>query len=389
MILNEPRFLALFAVTALAFFLSPARWWRHAVLIVSGLVFYSWYAGSFLPFVLGLVLLTFVLSGRVGVWLNVAALIWLLFYFKMSGNPDGLPGILTPEAAARALVFPLGLSFLTFELIHVALERRRGKLGRVSLMSLAAFALYFPCRMAGPIKRYQPFEASVEQARWSLEQGYRGAVRMLWGFMKKVVVADVIGLTVAELHWAASPLQVWKGLAAYALYIYCDFSAYSDIAIGMSWILGLSVPENFRAPYLSRNIREFWTRWHMSLTSWLSDYVFLPISRRLALRPLQCWPWLAAVIGYLVTFMICGLWHGTSMNFLLWGLYHGVLLSLYAVYTLSPLSLARLGIRGRLVEWVGRVARPSVTFAAVTLGWMLFAVQLPKARSLWAAMWKT
>ena len=210
MILNEPRFLALFLLTAAAFFLGPVRC-RHAVLIVSGLVFYAWYAGPFLPFVLGLIVLTFLTPGRFGVWVNVAALLGLMAYFKVQGSVDALPGILTPEVATRTLVFPLGLSFLTFELIHVALERRRGKLGRVSLMSLAAFALYFPCRIAGPIKRYQPFEDSVGQARWSLEEVYQGGVRVLWGFVKKILIADVIGLTIAELHWAASPLQVWKG----------------------------------------------------------------------------------------------------------------------------------------------------------------------------------
>ena len=388
MIVNEARFFALFVLTALAFFLVPVRW-RHAVLIGSGAVFYAWYAPPVLPLVLALVVLTRVASGRLGVWLNVLALVALMAYLKVQSNHDGLPGILTPEAASRSLVFPLGLSFLSFELIHVAVERGRGNITKISLASLAAFALYFPCRVAGPIKRFQPFETSLREARWSAEQLYRGSVRILWGFFKKAVLADVIGLVVPELHWATSPLQVWKAMVAYSFYIFLDFSAYSDVAIGMSWILGLRVPENFRWPYLSRNIREFWSRWHMSLSSWLGDYLFLPIGRRLALAPWRLAPWMAGVIAYLVTFTICGLWHGPTLNFLLWGLFHGGLLSLYVIYLKLREALPKPAVlHTGCSSAVGRILSPALTFLMVTMGWMLFAVQLPKARGLWAILWR-
>ncbi|MBI2173821.1 MAG: MBOAT family protein [Candidatus Omnitrophica bacterium] len=386
MIFNETRFLFLFVAMAFAFFVLP-KFLRRWVLIASGVLFYWWYDRWILLLVLDLVLLTYWASGRWGIWLNAAALIWLIGYFKFHGL-EGMPGILTPEAAASALIVPLGLSFLSFELIHFCAERSKGKISPQRFSSVAAFGFYFPCRMAGPIKRYQPFEDSIDGARWSWVGFYRGFTRIVWGWFKKVVIADVVGLVVPELHWAGSSLQVIKGLLAYSFYIYLDFSAYSDMAIGMSQILGLRVPENFRLPYLSRNIREFWSRWHMSLSSWLADYLFLPVSRRLALAPLRFPTILAVVIGYLVTFAVCGLWHGPFLNFALWGLYHGILLSLYALYKASGISLRSIGLRGRLVEAVGRIAAPALTFATVTMGWLLFAVQLPKARSLWAILIK-
>ena len=385
MILNEARFVILFVVTVVAFFLSPVRW-RHGVLIASGLLFYAWYASAVLPLILGLVLLTYWVSGRVGVWLNVGALVLLMGYFKLRGGVGVLPGIVSAETGAEGLAFPLGLSFLTFELIHFSIERQRGRIPRASLASVAAFALYFPCRVAGPIKRYQPFEQSVREARWSIEHLYRGSVRILWGLVKKVMLADVVGLIVPELNWASSPLAAWKGIIAYSLYIYWDFSAYSDIAIGLSGILGIRVPENFRAPYLSRNIREFWSRWHMSLSSWLADYVFLPLSRQLAVKPWGVQPKTAAVLSYVATFTICGLWHGPSLNFVLWGLYHGALLSLYALYAVSRLSLAQFGRHNGLARVIGRVISPAATFATVTVGWVLFAVPTQRALGLLSLM---
>lgn len=378
MVFNDARFVLLFSMTALAFYVLPVRW-RSAILILSGVLFYGWYARPFVPLVVGLVLLTYWASGRVGVMVNIGALLVLMGYFKMKGGAGTLD-LVTASRGVDALAFPLGLSFLTFELMHFAIERQRGTIPRARLAEVAAFALFFPCRMAGPIKRYQPFAESVRRARWSSEQLYRGAVRILWGFMKKVVFADVLALIVPELQYASSPLQVWKGLVAYAFYIYLDFSAYSDIAIGLSWLLGVQVPENFRAPYLSRNIREFWSRWHMSLSSWLGDYVFLPLSRRLTRAPLRATPRLAVVLGYLGTFVICGLWHGPTLNFALWGLYHGILLSAYALYAASRMR------RPWLPAPISAAVSMGGTFLAVTYGWVFFALAAPKALLLSARL---
>lgn len=381
MVFSEAPVVVLFSLTVLAFFASPARW-RHGVLIVSGLLFYWWYASRFLPLILGLILATYFIAGRLGVWVNVAALVGCLGYFKWQGGVGASPALPSQPEVLSSLTVPLGLSFLAFELIHVSVERQRGKIPHLSIASLLAFALYFPCRMAGPIKRYPSFEESVWTSRWSIVQGYQGGVRILKGFVKKVLLADVLELCVPHLSYAASPWLAWGALFAYAFYLYVDFSAYSDIAIGMSQVLGLRVPENFHAPYRSRNIREFWTRWHQSLSSWLGDYLFVPLSRHLARSSRDVQPTQAAVISYVVTFAICGLWHGPALHFLLWGLYHGVLLSLYALYARAERSLAPVRPRSQMAERVGRAASQGGTFLLVTAGWVLFALDPQKGLEL-------
>ncbi len=387
MIVNEPLFIALVIGTVCTFFLVPVRW-RHGILILSGICLYLFYAAEFLPLVAGLVLLTYWVSGRLGVWINVAALVGVMFYFKLQGGFGVISAGITPgQTLVDRLVFPLGLSFLTFELIHFSIERQRGKIPQASLASLAAFAFFFPCRIAGPIKRYQPFEKSVRSSRWSVEQLYRGLVRILWGFLKKVMLADLLVLAVPWMGQAHHPLQVWGGLVAYSFYIFLDFSAYSDIAIGISWLMGLNVPENFRAPYLSRNIREFWSRWHISLSSWLGDYLFLPISKRLATSKVHLKPQAAAAAGFLITFAICGLWHGPSANFLLWGLYHGALLSLYSFYRASRFSTVRLDAMLKWWPALHQVLAPGITFLVVTIGWVLFAVQGSAIPEVFQALW--
>lgn len=357
MIFTEARFVLLLAASLASFFLAPVSW-RRPILIASGLAFYLMYAAAALWIVLGLILVTWASAGRWGVWLNALALIGITALFK-----------------TREWIIPLGLSFLAFELIHLAVERHRGKVQQPSLRQLAAFALFFPCRIAGPIKRYQLFDRSIDEARWTIGQCYTGSARILWGLLKKVAVADVLALMTPELREAATPFHAAKSLLAYSLYIYMDFSAYSDIAIGLSTLFGLRVPENFRWPYLSANIREFWSRWHISLSSWLGDYLYLPLSKGLAKKRWGLTPRAAAVVGYVLTFAICGVWHGLSWNYFLWGLYHGVLLSAYSLYAAS----------GR--QWrLGRVAATAVTFAAVTLGWALFALDVPTAMKVYGSL---
>ncbi len=382
MIFTQAPFLVLFVITAALFFAGP-RAWRRAVLAISGLLFYAWQAAGYLPLVMGMILATAWTSGRAGAWINAAVLVGVMAWFKghaatvavMPGAPQHIVG-LGPS------LMPLGVSFLAFELIHVAIERRKGRLDRPPLVSLAAFALFAPCRIAGPIKRFPAFDRSIDEASWSASQLYRGSVRALQGLLKKVFLADTLALAVPQLHFATSTASAWLALLAYSWYLYLDFSAYSDIAIGLSSILGVKVPENFRFPYASRNIREFWTRWHMSFSSWLGDYVFLPVSKRLTLG----WPHLpprgAAMITYLVTFLICGLWHGLAWHFVAWGLFHGILLGAFAEFAARRSRDASRSAWSWLTEWGARLA----TFLVVTWGWLLFALEWPRALRLAALL---
>src|SRR5207248_9224768 len=168
------------------------------------------------------------------------------------------------------------------------------------------------------------FVAALRDAEPSRANVYAGLLRILLGLAKKFLLADVLVLTVAEQPFVTTGRHAWIIVFAFSLQIFFDFSAYSDIAIGLGWTLGIVLPENFRAPYLAKNIREFWDRWHITLSHWVRDYVFTPRGRTLFRTKLRPWPAAIAAISYLVTFLVVGAWHGLTAGFLIWGAYHGI-----------------------------------------------------------------
>jgi len=364
-IFTDLRFVALFIGCWISFYALPRRF-RPAVLALWGAAFYVVYAGPFFAVVLLLAILTF--FNRLA-WIVGFATVALLVYFK---------------AATTAVIVPLGFSYLAFELLHVIIERRRGRIGALSPGSLLAFVFFAPARIAGPIKRYPEFAAAVRDAEPSSANVYAGLLRILFGLSKKFFLADILAETFAESAWVSSGKQAWFIVFAFSLRIWLDFSAYSDIAIGLGRTLGITLPENFRAPYLAKNIRDFWERWHMTLSRWVRDYVFVPVGRSLFGTSLRRSPIVIAIISYLLTFAVVGAWHGLTPSFLLWGLYHGALLSLYHV------------IRAKTPAWVAdhpwydarplRVASMALTFFCVTLGWVPFMLPLPKAAKMLALM---
>ena len=285
------------------------------------------------------------------------------------------------------IMIPLGLSFLTFELIHFAIERSRGRLSDVSLVDIIAFAFFVPCRIAGPIKRYPDFKAAVSQARMASENVYGGTVRILVGLFKKLVLADTLGLVVSDAVSSVSdPITAWTAVFAYSVQIYFDFSAYSDMAIGSAQLMGIRIPENFSYPYLAENIQEFWRRWHISLSTWLRDYVFMGLGQRLFKTWLKACPVLIATICYIVTFFIAGAWHGLAANFLVWGLYHGVLLATYHLYrSWLPVTVATHQLyQSRAVSLTAR----GITFVLVSVGWVFFMANLEEGTKLLHLMFR-
>jgi alginate O-acetyltransferase complex protein AlgI len=364
MIFGELRFYALVAAAWIAFFGLPRRL-RPAVLTVSGLVFYAVFAASALWIVAPAILVTYLFGrGRTAMGTVIALVIALAAIKALAMNGQSV----LPSAGGVAV--PLGLSFLTFELIHVAVERRHGRIAAMSLVDLTAFALFFPCRVAGPIRRYPAFMRAVAEAAPSGQDVYRGMWRLLLGLAKKQLLAEPLRLAVAVWPAADTPVAAWRGLIACSLWIYLDFSAYSDIAIGVSRLFGIEVPENFRWPYWSVNIKEFWERWHISLSQWIRDYVFVPLGRVLYATPLRARPVLLALITFETTFLIVGAWHGLGVNFLIWGAYHGLLLGAHHLYSRRAPAW--------LTEWppyqsrVATLASRAVTWGLVTVGWVPF-----------------
>jgi D-alanyl-lipoteichoic acid acyltransferase DltB (MBOAT superfamily) len=310
---------------------------------------------------------------------------------KASAWLRSLTGQSTELAASSDLAW-LGFSFLAFRLLHAARDRQALRLPQYSLSEFAAYALYFPAVISGPIDRSQHFIGEVNKARdlqrqpgWqqrATKNTIAGLQRILIGTFKKVVLADSLALFALNSQNAAqtsSTLWMWVLLLAYSLRIYLDFSGYTDIALGVSICMGISLPENFDRPYTKRNLTAFWNSWHMTLAGWFRSYVFNPFTRFLRSRNKDLQTWVVILCGQLLTMSLIGLWHGITWNFLIWGLWHGI--GLFIQNRWSDWLGPRLDERGfssgasLALQTGGWLA----TFTYVCLGWVWFALPSPAA----------
>jgi alginate O-acetyltransferase complex protein AlgI len=307
-------------------------------------------------------------------WFGVTQTVVFLVLFKYR---NFLTGLVWHDVAHnplywRSAFLPLGISFFTFEFVHYAVDRYKNKAEEGTATEYLAFILFFPTMVAGPIKRYQDFLPKLRgiSPAWVIDW-QRGVTRILTGLVKKFAVADVLTaytnhLNSGDIRHAYRPvLLLW--LFAYGIKIYADFSAYSDIAIGSARLFGIRVPENFDWPYLRTNITEFWRHWHMSLTSWLIDYIYIPLggSRRAAGQ---------VYANILVTMLVSGIWHGAGVNFIVWGLLHGVLLVIRRIWRqMRPLAQdARPPVGSQLGSWF-------LTYVAVNFAWAFFCMDVRTA----------
>ena len=266
------------------------------------------------------------------------------------------------------LILPLGISFYTFETISYVVDVYRGKVrAERDPLNYALFILFFPHLIAGPIVRPGDFLPQTRRTkRWSWPRMYLGLRLFLLGMFKKAVLADHLAAYVDPVFTAdpkthllpdVGPIATWLAVLGYALQIYGDFSGYSDMAIGTAHAFGFKLHPNFRMPYLSADIGEFWRRWHISLSSWLRDYLYIPLggSRHGEL---------ATYRNLILTMVLGGLWHGASWTFLAWGLMHGLLLAAHRALS-----------KAKLLDWVPRPLGIVTTFLCVAIGWVFFRAQ--------------
>jgi alginate O-acetyltransferase complex protein AlgI len=365
-------FLPIFLV---AYQLAPLRF-RNAVALLGSLFFYAWGAPRFLPVLIFVSAVDFVFSRQiaaaevgskrrssllaVAVCLNLA----LLFYFKYA-NFVVHEGNRLAELFGKGpvswenVVLPMGISFVAFEEISYLVDVFRGTaLPATRFSDYALFLSLFPHSIAGPIFRWKDLEQQLRSREHTLQSTFEGFLRFSFGLAKKVLIANhmagvadqVFGLELARLPTS----YAWVGLLAYTLQIYFDFSGYSDMAIGLGKMMGFSFKENFDAPYASSSITEFWRRWHISLSTWLRDYLYIPLggSRTSEAKRYR---------NLIIVFLVCGFWHGANWTFLAWGAYHG-----------AWLVIERTGAWRRFATLLPRVLGTLLTFLLVMLGWVLF-----------------
>lgn len=356
---------------------------RLVLLIAASALFYAAWSVPFLGLIVLSAAVDFTASlqlererrpGVRRIWLAFSLVmnLGLLGYFKYANFfADNVSAVLGEEWAHRVnVVLPPGISFYTFQTLSYTIDVYRGQL--TPTRSVGRFFLYvcfFPQLIAGPIERAKDLLSQFGQAlsqRFTWENFVSGARMIAWGMFKKVVIADSCGRVADVVYGEPTGFGGWAAFVAtlaFTLQIYCDFSAYSEIAKGSARLFGIELMRNFDQPYLTTNIRDFWRRWHISLSNWFRDYVYLALggNRRGRARTLA---------NLTITMFLSGLWHGAAWNFVLWGLFHGSLL-LVTTLVLGAASvraaLARLGTLGTFAGWL-------LTFHLVAIGWILFRV---------------
>ncbi len=361
--------------------------WRNAVLLIASLIFFAWGDPPRITLLLACIVLNWgfglALARDVGrrpitLAFGVAANLGLLIWFKYLGFLGQqanalLAAIGGAPVSFPEVVLPLGISFFTFQGISYLIDVHRGDVrAQPSLMKFAVYKSMFPPLIAGPIVRYATIAGSLDVRRVNRIDLREGAQQFIIGLAQKVLLANTIAGPVDRL-FAQPPgsldmLAAWVAAAGYALQIYFDFAGYSNMAIGLGRILGFTFPRNFDRPYASRSVGEFWRRWHMTLSAWFRDYVYIPLggNRRGSLRT-GC--------NLLAVFLLCGLWHGASWNFAIWGLYHGAFL-----------VAERIGL-GRVLARLPRVLSHAYLVLVVVVGWVPFrADTLGDTASMLAAM---
>lgn len=355
MLFSSLLFIYLFLPFTLLFYYFSKERLQNLLLVIASLVFYAWGGPSLASVLAGSILVNYfsgLMIGRseskkvrktwfiTGLILNLG----LLVTFKYTGffveNINVLGSLFgASPMLLKKIILPLGISFFTFKAISylVSVHRREVEAQR-NFLDLALYISLFPQLIAGPISRYNDLVSQLKPAGRTLniEKFASGVNRFVLGLVKKILIAgpfaeaanQIFGMSGAQMN---SPLA-WLGIICFTLQVYYDFSGYSDMAIGLGRMLGFSFVENFNFPYISKSLREFWKRWHISLSTWFRDYLFLPVaystSRKL---PKEKYAGIRAdkliyLVGTTVTFFLCGFWHGPTWNFIIWGLLHGLFL---------------------------------------------------------------
>ncbi|HEY9871573.1 MAG TPA: MBOAT family O-acyltransferase [Candidatus Obscuribacterales bacterium] len=384
MLFNSLQYLVFLPTVFLLFWIVPHRF-RVPLLLVASYVFYMSWKPIYGLLILGLTVGNFLLVPYIarttkhkklmlGVVVagNLITLgIFKYAYFTMDVVKQGLglAGINWHEPHLH-IILPLGISFFVFEFIHYAVEVYRGKPVVKSFMDFALFASFFPTQIAGPIKRYLDFIPQLSiPAKFKWDYLDEGMQLILMGLCKKVLIADNLALVVQagfSHPGNFSPVDLWVITYAFAFQIFFDFAGYTDIARGSAMLFGYKVPINFNLPYIAANVSDFWHRWHISLSTWLRDYLYIPLGGSKCGRLLN-------YRNLFITMALGGLWHGAATHFLVWGAYQGALLILHREYSrlLEKVGVAQKLMSSKLYHALSVV----VTFHLVCIGWVLFRAE--------------
>mgnify|MGYP002546256364 FL=1 len=373
MVFSSLSFLTLFLpLTILLYFAVPRRF-RNLLLFLASLIFYAWGEPVYIVLMLfssvvdyshGLLMEKF--DGRPGVRRallisSVAINLSLLGFFKYAGLVvSTLNAALSLSIPVPSVALPVGISFYTFQTMSYSIDvYRRNCPAQRDPIAFGCYVTMFPQLIAGPIVRYVDVMREINDRRETFEGFFLGIRRFLVGLAKKLILANGVGMlwdsVSAQPAASLSALSAWLGVLAYAFQIYFDFSGYSDMAIGMGRMFGFQFPENFRYPYVSRSVSDFWRRWHITLSTWFREYLYIPLGGNRVSVPRN-------IFNLAVVWMATGLWHGASWNFLLWGAYFGAVL------------IAEKFLYGKALSRAPGFVGWAYTALVVLVGWVFFAL---------------
>jgi len=374
MVFSSPIFVFLFLPLVFTVYFVAPKNVRNVVLLVVSLLFYAWGEGKYVSVMLlsigfnhfAALVLTHRKSTRSAKWILTIAVVVNLFllgilkYASFATYNIGLVTVIPPFALEiiSDMRLPIGISFYTFQAMSYVIDvYRRDISAEHNLLNTALYISFFPQLIAGPIVRYSEMAYQLVNRRLTTAEFAYGVRRFIVGISKKVLLANPLAITADQVF--SRPLDAlsfgiaWLGVICYTLQIYFDFSGYSDMAIGLAHMFGFRFPENFNYPYISQSVREFWRRWHITLSNWFRDYLFIPLggSRGTTVR---------TYFNLLIVFALCGLWHGPSWTFVFWGLFHGTFMVLERIALDRWLALA----------WP--LVRHVYTLLVVMVGWVFF-----------------
>lgn len=381
MTFDSASFFIFFPVVTTLYFLLPHRF-RWALLLVASCIFYMAFVPAYILVLFTLILIDYttaiLIERSVGsrrthfLLVSIIAMVGMLFVFKyfnfFNSNLYALAHLLdwNYSFSFLSLALPLGLSFHTFQSLSYVIEVYKGRFkAERNLGMYALYVMFYPQLVAGPIERPQQLLPQLREVHYfDYGRVKLGLMRMVWGLFKKVAIADRLGVLVGTVYTNPSQYEGWPLIVAtffFAFQLYCDFSAYVDIALGAAQVMGFTLVENFDRPYASRSIPEFWRRWHISLSSWFRDYFFTPLALK----------WRNVYLSTIVTFLVLGLWHGANWTYVVMGGLHGTYISV---------GLFTKKWRGAFTRAIGLTRVPrlyyalqvAITFCLVSLSWIFF-----------------
>lgn len=374
MVFSSLVFLFLFLPIVIGiYYLIPSRTYKNLWLFVTSLFFYAWGEPIYISIMIVSIFNDFFCAqlvekernkgnpgkARFFFILSLGINLGLLFFFKYAGFVvENINALFHLSLSAHALPLPIGISFYTFQTMSYSIDVYMGHVKvQKNFLTMAAYVTMFPQLIAGPIVRYITVEEELTHRTESIEMASYGLRRFIIGLGKKVIIANQMGMIADTIYNSAygtpGTIMLWLAAVAYTFQIYFDFSGYSDMAIGLGRIFGFHFLENFNYPYISTSITDFWRRWHISLSTWFKDYVYIPLggNRKWIYR------------NILIVWMLTGLWHGASWNYVFWGLYYGVLL------------IAEKLILHKVLNKLPKVIRHIYTLLIVVVGWVIFRLE--------------